>query len=367
MAVDTKPETTYGAVAGLGLKEETRKSTPSILQIHGALLLVYTVLGCGAFVSKVGIHGVDPLVFECLRECLSSPILLCIGKLKGCQMMPAFRDMPRILVATFLFFGSQLLFFIGLKHATPVVAATWQSTIPIFATVLAVLVGYERANCYTVVGILFAVGGACCMTLLTKSSASSMEFSGHICYLVQCLSFACHIIVSKRIFVKYDAIALSFWVFTLGTMYFLICLAIVSSVPSISRFICWDADQEEMAICVHGIWRLDSSMIGPLAFETLGCSCLGWYLCAWANQYAKASTVSIYTVWQPCTTAILSLVLITIKGHEWARAFDIALPGFNHLIGAVLILVGLVIMLREDSKEKARSGEEDKEKGKLPT
>lgn len=369
---DLKTKSKYGATEPLN---HAPASMP-IFAVHAALIVAYVMFGGGAFVSKFGMHGSSPIVFELVRELATGPIFLVLALSTGNRVLPDSEDISRVLVASLCFFGNQICFFIGLKQSNPTAGTTWQTSMPIFTAGIAALAGLEKITLRSAIGILTACGGAACMTMgdLNLQGHNDHVHStkvnpciGHLFFLAQCLAISGHIIVAKRVVLKYGAISFASWIFIIAAVGMAFCSAIVNAIPELNWFLCGDGDTKVTQLCVNAsaTYSLNKGMIVPLVYEVVGSSLIGWYLIGWANKYAKASAIAIYTVVQPVTSAVLAYITIAIRGQEWAKSYGILRPGWENYLGAGLIAIGLCVMFiakEEDSKETAEVGALNKSK-----
>jgi drug/metabolite transporter (DMT)-like permease len=295
-------------------------------------------------------HGGSPIVFDFVREIVTGPIFLSAALFLGQRLRPDTQDLPRILFTAFCFFANQACFFLGLKHSNPTVGTTWQTSLPIFTTLIAVAAGQELVSTRTAMGIAIASGGAAYMTLgdYTRVDATSATWHsgaiGHMLFFLQCLAMSGHITASKVLVRKYGSTTLSGWNFSICALLMLGLLLVINAVPGLARFVCGDDDLRLAKSCMETGGYVTRDMVGPLVYEIVCCSLTAWFLLSWANQYAKASVVSIYTVVQPLTSSILSYLLISTRGRAWSSSYGITMPGWHTMVGACLIAIGLFML-----------------------
>lgn len=341
----------YGAV----LKLRQPEASPSMFKVHGALIFAYVLFGGGAFASKFGVHGGSPCYFEMIREAIAGPIMSVAATTLGAPVFPQLRDLNRTVVVCLLFVGNQIFFMLGLKLTEPIFAAAWQIAIPIITIIIAVLAGFESITTMKALGTTLACSGAMMMNVLhfrmtqhDNCDASSYVLLGHACFLLQAASCSGYIICGKALVDKYPPLAVTGWSFTLGSLVMLVVTYVGYTVPAINDVMCWSTNLESMAMCKSIRWELPVGMIAPLLYEIVACSFLGWVLITWANRYANASTVAIYSVTQPLASAVVSAVAIMIKGGAWAKVYAIQMPGSHHLLGVLVISFGLFVVYRDN-------------------
>lgn len=357
----------YGSLSSQLRTERTRP--PPVIVVHGALVVVFVFFGGGSFVSKFGIRGASPLLFELVREAVAGPIFLAISKVAFGRCLPDAVDLPKVFFVCFCFALSQACFFMGLKHENPTVGSTWQAALPIFTTLFAVAWKREEASWKKMVGVLAASGGAMWMTVssLLKQNEVGPELGvsrdwiervdGHLLFCGQCVLNALYIVISKPIVNKYGGVRLTGWMFMCGSIYMLVFLLLVKSSEGLSTFTCYDVDPLVLESCIASIFHLPGSMLWPLAYEIICCSLIAWFLLTWCLNYTLPSVVSVYTVIQPVVTCLLSLTVLTVKGSEWSIKYGITVPGYHNLLGGVLIAAGLLVMFTDSSVMQTHNGE----------
>ena len=209
----------------------------TLVLAHLALLVSNSLLGVGSVVSKVGLEGCNPVIFALLRELLAAPLLFIMSVFlenspssgveegecspahpdggatrgRGCftcldaiqfllagSMVPhnggstasarerarrarrARRpcEPPTRAARRAQLFGTNLGYIVGVKFLGATAAAIWQSSLPVFATVIAMLVGYERLTLLKGVGVLCAFAGCAFLTLFNSKPESGGEYGG---------------------------------------------------------------------------------------------------------------------------------------------------------------------------------------------
>lgn len=336
----------YGTMK-LGNSSAKAIPRPSALAVHAALIATFAVFGGGAFASKFGIYAGSPMLFELVREAVAGPMMCLAAKWFGGPWLPQ-RDHAFLLLLTCLMFVcNQVFFFAGLKLTEPIFASAWQVAIPIFTTLVAVLLGYEQATKTKTMGIIIACSGAVLMNMLqARSSAAGSHphmFAGHACFLLQSMATSGYIILSKPLLEKYPPLSVTGWCFTLGSVFMLMLTAAGNGSETVLNLMCSGASIRATEMCLNLSWSIPPSMIIPLFYEIVGCSFVGWFLLTWANRFADASTVATYSVTQPFAASILSGISILLFGFRWAQAYGIEMPGIHHLVGVLVISLGLYV------------------------
>mmetsp|Transcript_61001 Transcript_61001/g.191813 ORF Transcript_61001/g.191813 Transcript_61001/m.191813 type:complete len:291 (+) Transcript_61001:191-1063(+) len=248
-------------------------------------------------------------------------------------------------------FTSQVLMVTGLKLADPVSASAWQPSQPIFTALLATSLGYETASVRKVFGILAAVAGAVFMVAWGagsqgRSSGSKVGWVGHMFFALNCFGTSVYVIASKQLLQRYRSICVTAWSYMIASVMILAMVCCVALNPGLLSFFCTDKDPAVQQACVTDAWSVPESMLLPVGYWILFTSISSYALMTWANQYAQASVVSIYTVLQPFTSGCLSAVLVFMFGRTWAHAYGLETPGVQDL-GVLGIALGLCLLFSD--------------------
>ena len=82
-------------------------------------------------------------------------------------------DVPRFLALGCCVFGSQFFYLLGLELTSATTVAVLQPAIPVFTTLMAVVVGYERVRLAKLLGVACATGGAVYMVCALCGACNS--------------------------------------------------------------------------------------------------------------------------------------------------------------------------------------------------
>eukprot|EP00756_Hemistasia_phaeocysticola_P052131 Hpha_TRINITY_DN27333_c0_g1::TRINITY_DN27333_c0_g1_i1::g.535::m.535 len=336
---------------------------PSVLLVHAALIITQLSFGGGSVVGKFGVHGTNPIVFALIREGIAGP-LLCIAATALHAERPALCDIPRLLACGVCVFGNQLCFIVGVKLADSITGSVWQPSQPIFTCALAVLLGYEHAQWRTLLGLLFAISGAVFMVLYgAETEGGTYQIFGHLLFFFNCLGTSGYVVFSKPFFSHvptqgkrctsiaerkpgsrmYKPLSVTGWCYIVGSVLMFITTLVFNAGQDLLHFVCHDKDSAVEQECVDDPWRVPGSMWWCLAYWILGNSITAYGAMTWANKYAQASTVSAYTVLQPVTSAVISYIVVAVKGVEWADNYSLEKPGIKDL-GIIPIMLGLGVL-----------------------
>lgn len=353
-------------MAAVGSARLALARPPPVCVVHAALVAAQVSFGGGAIVGKFGVHGTNPALFALIREGVAGPLLCLLALLSADPgaKLPRLRDLGRILAAGLAIYSNQLFFLVGLKLNDPVAGSAWQPSQPIFTMILAVLLGYEKISWRQLMGVLIAVAGAIFMVVFgsvaqAKSGETSLGVAlvGHALFFLNCLGTSCYVILTKDLLKRYPSVAVTGWSYLTASVMMLITVCVINETPPLLRFVCGDKEPSVRQQCVDEAWHVPSAMLWPLCYWIAFNSILAYLFMTWANQYAKASIVSAYTVLQPATSGLISALLIALNGKRWAEAYGLQSPGVQD-IGVLGIIVGLLLLLSEPTMQSPRQGQE---------
>eukprot|EP00929_Paragymnodinium_shiwhaense_P095830 TRINITY_DN5713_c1_g2_i5.p2 TRINITY_DN5713_c1_g2~~TRINITY_DN5713_c1_g2_i5.p2 ORF type:complete len:258 (-),score=37.24 TRINITY_DN5713_c1_g2_i5:285-1058(-) len=247
------------------------------------------------------------------------------------------------------FFGNQAFFFVGLKLAEPVAAAAWQASIPCCTALFSACLGYEYFNARKAAGTIVASAGAAVLALLGSHTTSASDGSlsrhllGHGALLLGVLSVPGYILGMKNLLPKYSGVLITSWAFTISAVLMVLFCVIVCWNKAVLKFVCWDDRPETSRVCEEDPLRIPPNMILPLWYEVVLCSLVAWIILSWAHRHVPASVVSLYSVLQPVSSALVVFALVRLPG---ADAYGLQLPGPRHALSLLLIFAGLSLTLR---------------------
>lgn len=331
---------------------------PGGCSVHGALIVTQVIFGGGAVVGKFGIQGANPLLFALIREGVAGPILWLLSFLRSGELGPRRADWLRFVGTGLALYSNQLCFLLGLKFCDPVFGSAWQPSQPIFTVVLVIILGYEQPSLRKLLGILFAVAGATAMVILGSSASAggdqnstALVLTGNLLFFVNCLGTSCYIVFAKPLFARYAAISVTAWSYMVAASMMLVTVTIFNETPALLAFVCSSPHEITKQSCIDQAWIVPASMFLPLCYWVFLQSIAAYALMTWGNKYANASAVSAYTVLQPFTSALISFILIIVKGTAWGEVYGLQKPGLQD-IGIIGIIIGLGLLFSEPTLQK---------------
>ncbi len=168
-------------------------------------------------------HYVQPFGFIVLRV-VGITILFWAISFFGPKEKIARADVPRLIAASF--FGialNMLAFFQGLYYTTPINASVVMVTAPMVVLVLSVVFLKERITMLKIIGIFIGLLGTLLIVVYGKGDEVSARnpMLGNVLILINATSYACYIIIVKKIAQKYHPFTFMKWLCTIGLVFVL--------------------------------------------------------------------------------------------------------------------------------------------------
>lgn len=280
---------------------------------HLALIAVQVMFGCSAVIGKIALQAFPAFAIVGFRVGGGAlAFCLLLGLKKNFWL-----DKPShyLQFALFSLFGivlNHLLFFSGLSLTTAVNTSLLAVTIPVFAIIVGAGFGVDRLTGRKITGVLLASCGVIYLIDPTKASFNSETTQGNILIILNCLSYAVYIVISKKLVEHYGALKSIAWIFLMAT---------VINVPV--GFVSLQPVQFSAISPVQ--W---AALAGVVIFPTI----LAYYLNAWALVRVMPSIVAVYTYLQPLIGFLFAVVFL--GEHFTTRVF----------IAALLIFAGLFLV-----------------------
>lgn len=127
-------------------------------------------------------------------------------------------DFIRILIAAI--FGvvlNMLTFFKGLSLTTPISGAVIMVTTPILVLILSNIILKEKITSLKIIGIIIGLIGATFLILYGKDLTNGTNaLLGNFLIFINATSYACYLILVKKLTVKYHPLHLAKWLYSFG-------------------------------------------------------------------------------------------------------------------------------------------------------
>ncbi len=280
------------------------------LPVHLALLAVQMSFGGFHVVAKTILTDLPPLALAGLRVAVATPILLLLAWRKD-RCLPRRRDLPVLMLLGALgVFFNQILFILGLQYTSATNAAILMPSIPVFAVAVAALLGIERIGWRRVLGIALALLGALVLLGPSELSLASGNRFGNLLILLNCLSFATFLVLTRPVLKRLPWRTTIAWAFLFG------------SAP-ILAFAAGDLAQLDFAAVSSASWL-------GLAYIVALPTIFSYSVNTWAVKRSSPMLAATYTTAQPLFAALLAAWFL---GERF---------GWGEAAGLLLIAAGLL-------------------------
>ena len=290
-------------------------SGSQILKAHLALLLVNSLYGANHVLAKgVMPQYLDPNTFILLR--VSGAVLLFWILLLSQKRKPVDRSDYRRFVAAGLFgvAVNQLFFFHGLNLSSALNAGIIMALNPLMVFVLAALITKEKLSAHNYTGVFIGAVGAILLTLSSGKlpGASSL---GDLFLLINALSYAFYLVLSKPLLLKYSPIQVITYVFSIGLILLLLFPPTWSHLSAV-----------QFELIPASAWY-------KITYVIVGVTFLTYLLTIFGLKYVSATVSAAYIYTQPVMVMFFAVVFSMLG---WAA-------DYTHTITAERILYMLFI------------------------
>jgi len=213
-----------------------------------------------------------------------------------------------------------LLFFHGLSLTTATNTSLLAVMIPVFAILVSSLVGNDELTWRKIFGIIVAGLGVIYLIDPAKASFSSATTQGDVLVLLNSLSYAIYLAISKKLISHYGSLKSIAWLFIFGS---------VINVPLGLYFL----QGIELASVSATAWL---ALAGVVIFPTI----LAYYWNTWALARVEPSVVAVYVYMQPLIGTFLA---ITILGEPWNPRIILSMG---------LIFAGVFLVTRKKKRKE---------------
>ena len=287
---------------------------------HVALLMVQVFFGSAAMLGKLALAAFPPFAIVGFRVAGAALSFGLLQKFSGTFKLD--KRVHYLYFALFACFGvifNQLLFFKGLSLTTATNTSLLAVTIPVFTILVSVVIRNDKLTWLKALGMLTAGGGVVYLIDPANASFSSATTQGDILVILNSMSYATYVAVSKKLITHYGALKSIAWTFLFAS---------IVNVPI-------------------GLWSLSTievSQINSSAWLALGAvvifpTILAYYWNAWALARVAPSVVAVYIYLQPLIGTLLAILVL---GEAWKPRIFTAIA---------LIFTGVFMVTRQRKRE----------------
>lgn len=256
-----------------------------------ALLGVQMMFGSGPVVGKIVLQTFPSVGLVAFRVAGATAAFIILQLVLGEIWLERRGDYLRLALYSLLgVILNQLLFVGGLSLTTATNTSLLAVTIPVFATIISAVFGFDRLTLIKIFGITLAACGVIFLIDPTKASFSSTTTQGDLMIIFNSLAYASYIAISKDTIARNGALRSLAWLFLFGS---LICVPLGAFAMSSLDF----------AAVTTKTWAL-------LAFMVLVPTIGAYYLNAWALARVAPSVVAVYIYLQPLIGFTLAVLFL---------------------------------------------------------
>ena len=303
-------------------------------------LLVVTIWGISAPVRKAALAQFDVLPFTALRFLgmlvLGWGVLCWHWHRKGAHSRVALADLPSLALSGVCGYTVYLLVgLVGLHYTTAFSNSLLLATAPLFTALALWGLRRESLGYPQWLGIGLALVGAVVFVWDKAQAGLQRAGLGDLLSLAAALGFAIYTVTNKQLLARHSAIAVMTYTLTIGAV-----PALVISLPMLPT-------QEWSRITLLG-W---SALIWTIAVGVY----LAWMLWNWVLARMEAARAALFLYLVPVVSGICSWQLL---GEHF---------GLLKVIGALVILTGLALARRAQTKDDQGTGQREKHVARMPS
>jgi drug/metabolite transporter (DMT)-like permease len=288
---------------------------------HLALIAVQILFGTWAIIGKIALRSFTTTELVALRVGGAAIAFLFLRGVLGNKPITRKSDYARLALYSLLgVVLNQLLFVKALTLTTAINATLLGTTIPVFALIVGIMLGYERASLNKAFGILLAACGVIYLVNPFRADFSGSNKLGDMLLIANSLCYGAYIAISKDLLKRYDALTVIGWLFVMASIV-TVPFGIISPGTSPAQHI------------GAGAWL---AVLYIIIAPTVG----AYYLNGWALARVAPSTVAVYIYFQPLVAFALAPLIL---GETWNSRTWIA---------SALIFAGVVIVTRRASNRQ---------------
>lgn len=254
---------------------------------HLALFAVQLIFGSWPIAAKIVLRVLPTTGLVAIRIGGAAIAFLFLQSAIGRVPITNRLDYARIFLYSLLgVILNQLLFVKGLSLTTAINATLLGTTIPVFALLISILLGYDSFSLRRALGILLAGVGVVYLVDPARATFSGETARGNLLIVLNSICYGAYIAISKDVIKRYGALTVITWVFIFGSLVTIPIGAFYTSRESV----------ESAGVVV---WL---AVLYIILVPTVG----AYYLNAWALERVAPSTVAVYIYLQPLIAFMLA-------------------------------------------------------------
>ena len=287
---------------------------------HVALLAVQLMFGSAPILGKLALVAFPSYAIVGFRVAGAASAFYFLQRFRGGLRLR--KRSHYFYFALFSLLGvivNQLLFFKGLSLTTATNTSLLAVTIPVFAILISIFIGNDQLSWQKIAGIILAACGVIYLIDPMKASFSSETTQGDVLIILNSLSYAAYVALSKKLISHYGALKSIAWLFLFGAI-------INVPIGLISM------QSVELSKVSFASWI---ALAAVIIFPTI----LAYYWNTWALARVEPSVVAVYIYLQPLIGTLLAIFVLK---EEWKPRIFLAM---------ILIFSGVYLVTRKRKRE----------------
>lgn len=276
-----------------------------------ALIIANIIWGAAPPIFKWALQDISPFTLAFLRFFIASILILPFAYKK---LRIEKNDIAEVFLIGFLGVTLNIaFFFLGLKYAPSINASIIGSAGPIFLILFAFLFLREKPKKRVISGSFIGLLGVLIIMFKPLLSAEpNLDLIGNTFYFIAMLGGLGHTILGRQLLKKYEAAGVTFWSFFVGAICFF------------PFFVNENLSQSFLS-------NITLPVVVGVAFGSILCSTLAYFLFFWALKYMPAAETGIFVYLDPIITVLVALPLLG------------EVPDTFYYIGSIFVFFGIYI------------------------
>ncbi len=261
------------------------------LAAYGALLGTTLAFGFSFVATKFALRGFEPLLIALLRFSFAGAILFLIWWLRGHRERLSRDELARLAALGFVSLTVYFTFEnLGIARTSASDAAILIGAIPIFVSVLSVVVLHERNNGAQWAGIFLSFAGVVALVELGARGAGGSSLVGNLLVLGASLAAAVYNVAARHLLVTRSAL----FVTTFQNLFGALFMAPLAAAEAL----------------VAGVRSPTAQAVGAVAYLVLACSVLAYLFLNFGLRFITASRASVFINLTPVVAVAAAYALL---------------------------------------------------------
>ena len=287
---------------------------------HLALLVVQIMFGTWPILGKVAMRSMSSTSLVCFRIFGAAIVFTLLQRKLGELRQLPWRVLAWLALSSLLGVAlNQFIFVKGLSLTTAINSTLLITTIPVFALVVSIALGHDKASLRHFLGIALAAAGVVYLVDPWRADFSAQTTLGNLLLVASSFSYGAYIAVSRNLFRRYGALNVITWIFQIAAL-----VAIPVAAYS------WNTE---------GLKTVSAGLFIEVVYIILVPTVGAYYLNSWAITRVPPSVVAVYIYLQPLLAFGLAPLVL---GESWNS---------RTILACALIFAGVaVVTIRSRSR-----------------